>query len=182
MIVGDVVVMVALVAVVVIAALWRPIRYGAALLAGAIIPMVAQAISALIAVGETTSPTLFGISPAQASAAGLTIDNGLTPVFWIFCAFVVAMIASCAWMLMTPHAAVPEPPRPSQPSAGQAGQVGLTGQPGPAWPAFGQDAPESKTLAAPAEEGGEPDGGVTPAPGAAAAHSGPAPDTAGPAS
>jgi hypothetical protein len=178
MIVGDVVVMVALVAVVVMAALWRPIRYGAALLAGAIIPMVAQAISALIAVGETTSPTLFGISPAQASAAGLTISNGLTPVFWIFCAFVVAMIASCAWMLMTPHAAVPEPPRPSQPSAGQAGQ---TGQPGPAWPAFGQDAPESKTLAAPAHEGGEPDGGVTPGPGAAAAHSGPAPDTAGPA-
>jgi hypothetical protein len=177
-------VMVALVAVVVIAALWRPIRYGAALLAGAIIPMVAQAISALIAVGETTSPTLFGISPAQASAAGLTIDNGLTPVFWIFCAFVVAMIASCAWMLMTPHAAVPEPPSPSQPSAGQAGQVGLTGQPGPAWPAFGQDAPESKMLAAPAEEGGEPDGGVTPGPGvpgAAAAHSGPAPDIAGPA-
>ena len=180
-IVGDVVVMVALVAVVVMAALWRPIRYGAALLAGAIIPMVAQAISALIAVGETTSPTLFGISPAQASAAGLTISNGVTPVFWIFCAFVVAMIASCAWMLMTPHAAVPEPPRPSQPSAGQAGQVGLTGQPGPAWPAFGQDAPESRTLAAPAEKGGEPAGGVTPGPGAAAAHSGPAPDTAGPA-
>jgi hypothetical protein len=177
-IVGYVVVMVALAAVVVLAALWRPIRYGAALLAGAIIPMVAQAISALIAVGETTSPTLFGISPAQASAAGLTINNGLTPVFWIFCAFVVAMIASCAWMLMTPHAAVPEPPRPSQPSAGQAD---LPGQPGPAWPAFGQAAPESKTLAAPAQEGGEPGGGVTPGPGAAAAHSGPPPDTVGPA-
>jgi hypothetical protein len=94
------------------------------------------------------------------------------------------MIASCAWMLMTPHAAVPEPPRPSQPSAGQAG---LTGQPGPAWPAFGQDAPESRTIAAPAQEGGEPAGGVTPGPGApgtpgaAAAHSGPGPDTAGPA-
>ena len=79
MIAGDVVVMVVLVAVVVMAALWRPIRYGAALLAGAIIPMVAQAISALIAVGETTSPTLFGISPAQASAAGLTISNGADP-------------------------------------------------------------------------------------------------------
>ncbi len=183
-IVGDVVVMVALAAVVVIAALWRPIRYGAALLAGAIIPMVAQAISALIAVGETTSPTLFGISPAQASAAGLTISNGLTPVFWIFCAFVVAMIASFAWMLMTPHATVPEPPRPSQPSAGQMGQpgqMGQMGQPGPAWPAFGQDAPESKTLAAPAHEGGEPDGGVTPGQGGAAAHSGPASDTGSPA-
>jgi hypothetical protein len=168
MIAGEVAVMVALVAVVVTAALWRPIRYGAALLAGAIIPMVAQAISAFLQVGETTSPTLFGISPAQASAAGLTISNGLTPVFWIFCAFVVAMIASCAWMLMTPHSAVPEPPRPSQPPAGQAG---------PAWPAFGQQAPEAKALAAPAHEGDEPDSGVTPAPGTAPAHSGPAADT-----
>ena len=176
-IVGDVAVMVALAAVVVMAALWRPIRYGAALLAGAIIPMVAQAISALIAVGETTSPTLFGISPAEASAAGLTISNGLTPVFWIFCAFVVAMIASCAWMLMTPHAAVPEPPRPSQPAVGQAG---------PDWPAFGQGAPEPRTLAAPADRGDEPDAGVTPGPGAEPAHSGPphpgpAPDTGSPA-
>jgi hypothetical protein len=176
-IVGDVAVMVALAAVVVMAALWRPIRYGAALLAGAIIPMVAQVISALIAVGETTSPTLFGISPAEASAAGLTISNGLTPVFWIFCAFVVAMIASCAWMLMTPHAAVPEPPRPSQPAVGQAG---------PDWPAFGQGAPEPRTLAAPAEQGDEPDAGVTPGPGAEPAHSGPphpgpAPDTGSPA-
>jgi hypothetical protein len=175
-IVGDVIVMVALAAVVIMAALWRPIRYGAALLAGAIIPMVAQALSALIAVGETTSPTLFGISPAQASAAGLTIGNGLTPVFWIFCAFVVAMIASCAWMLMTPHA--PEPPRPSQPSAGQTGQAGPAGPP---WPAFGQDAPEDRTLAAPAHEGDEPDGGVTPGAGAATAHSGPSPDTGAPA-
>jgi hypothetical protein len=171
-IVGDVAVMLALAAVVVMAALWRPIRYGAALLAGAIIPMVAQAISALIAVGETTSPTLFGISPAQASAAGLTISNGLTPVFWIFCAFVVAMIASCAWMLMTPHAAVPEPPRPSWPAVGQAG---------PDWPAFGQDAPEPRTLAAPAQQGDEPGGGVTPGQGTAPVHSGPVPDTGSPA-
>jgi len=114
-IVGDVATMVALVAVVAGAALWRPIRFGAALLAGAIIPMVAQAISAFIQVGEATSPTLFGVSPAQAVAAGLTISNGLTAVFWIFCAFVVAMIASCAWMLMTPHAAGPAPSVPPQP-------------------------------------------------------------------
>ncbi len=109
---GDVAVMVALVAVVAAAALWRPIRFGAALLAGAIIPMAAQAISAFVQVSGSTSPALFGISSAQAAAAGLTISSGLTPVFWIFCAFVVAMIASCAWMVMTPHSAVPEPPRP----------------------------------------------------------------------
>jgi hypothetical protein len=125
-IVGDVATMVALVAVVAGAALWRPIRFGAALLAGAIIPMVAQAISAFIQVGETTSPALFGFSSAQAAAAGLTISNGLTAVFWIYCAFVVAMIASCAWMLMTPHAARSAPSVPPQPAAWPASAPGVT--------------------------------------------------------
>ena len=125
-IVGDVLTMVALAAVVAGAALWRPIRFGAALLAGAIIPMVAQAISAFIQVGETTSPALFGLSSAQAAAVGLTITNGLTAVFWIYCAFVVAMIASCAWMLMTPHAARPTPSVPPQPAAWPTSPPGVT--------------------------------------------------------
>ncbi len=99
-IVGDVAVMVTLVAVVVAAALWRPIRQGAALLAGAIVPMAAQAISALVGVGEPASPAQFGISSAQAAQAGLTIDSGLTPAFWIYCGFVVALIAACGWMLI----------------------------------------------------------------------------------
>jgi len=136
-IVGDVAAMVALVAVVAGAALWRPIRFGAALLAGAIIPMVAQAISAFIQVGETTSPALFGFSSAQAAAAGLTISNGLTAVFWIYCAFVVAMIASCAWMLMTPHSASPAPAVPPQPPQAAA------------WPASAPDAAEMSAIPAP---------------------------------
>jgi hypothetical protein len=138
---GDVVVMVALVAVVAGAALWRPIRFGAALLAGAIIPMVAQAISAFIQVGEVTSPALFGFSSAQAAAAGLTIGNGLTAVFWIYCAFVVAMIASCAWMLMTPHSAEPAPsvpPQPPQPPQAAA-----------AWPASAPGVTEMSVIPAP---------------------------------
>lgn len=97
---GDVAVMVALVAVAAAAALWRPGRQGAALLAGAIVPMAAQAISALILVAQGASPAQFGISPAQAAQAGLTISSGLTPVFWIYCAFVVALIASGAWLLI----------------------------------------------------------------------------------
>jgi hypothetical protein len=96
---GDVAVMVALVAVVVTAALWRPSRLGAALLAGAAIPMVAQAISALVQVSEPTSPTAFGVSRAQAAQSGLTISAGLTPAFWIYCAFVVALAMMCGWML-----------------------------------------------------------------------------------
>ena len=102
-IVGNVIVMVSLAAVVIVAALWRPARYGAVLLAGAIIPMAAQAISALVQVGQATSPAQFGFTPAQASQLGLTISAGLTPAFWIYCVFVVALMVSCAWMLFTPY-------------------------------------------------------------------------------
>jgi hypothetical protein len=97
--------------VVIVAALWRPVRYGAVLLAGAVIPMAAQAISALVQVGGTASPTQFGISPAQASQIGLTISSGLTPAFWIYCGFLVVLAVSCAWMLFTPPSAAG--PRPS---------------------------------------------------------------------
>ena len=65
--------------------------------------MAAQAISALVQVGETPVPAQFGISSAQASQLGLTISAGLTPAFWIYCGFLVALIVSCAWMLFTPH-------------------------------------------------------------------------------
>ena len=102
---GDVAVMLALAGVIIMAALWRPVRYGAALLAGAVIPMAAQAISAIVQAGGGTSPTQFGISPAEASRIGLTISSGLTPAFWIYCGFLVALAVSCAWMLFTPHPA-----------------------------------------------------------------------------
>jgi hypothetical protein len=100
---GNLVTMIAIAAVIIVAALWRPVRHGAVLLAGAIIPLVAQAISALVMVGEATSPTQFGFTPAQASQLGLTISNGLTPAFWIYCVLVVVLVVSCAWMLFTPH-------------------------------------------------------------------------------
>jgi hypothetical protein len=99
-IIGDVAVMVALVAVVIIAALWRPVRLGAVLLAGAAIPMAAQAVSALVQVSEPVSASNFGISAAQAAQAGLTFSTGLTPVFWIYCAFVVALLMIGAWMAL----------------------------------------------------------------------------------
>jgi hypothetical protein len=100
---GNVIVMIALAAVVIVAALWRPVRHGAVLLAGAIIPMAAQVISALVQVGEPTSPAQFGFTSGQASQLGLTISAGLTPVFWIYCVFVVVLVVSCAWMLFIPH-------------------------------------------------------------------------------
>ena len=47
-------------------------------------------------------PAQFGISSAQASQLGLTISAGVTPAFWVYCGFLVALVVSCVWMLFTP--------------------------------------------------------------------------------
>lgn len=113
MVLGNVLVMVAIVAVAVLAGLWRSLRFGAVLLLGAIVPMAAQAISALIQNSQATPSTEFGISAAEAKAIGLTITNGLTPWFWLYCVFGAALLISCAWMLITPpHPAAPAPAAP----------------------------------------------------------------------
>jgi hypothetical protein len=125
---GNVIVMVGLVALVATAALWRPIRYGAVLLAGATIVLATQAISALVLqLGQGASAAQFGFTPQQAGQAGLTISSGFTPVFWVYCVFVVALSASCAWMFLTPDpdTAQPQAPypwnaAPGAPSAGSA--------------------------------------------------------------
>jgi hypothetical protein len=104
---GNLAVMLALVAVAAAAALWQPARLGAALLAGALIPMAAQAISALIQLGRGASPAQFGISPSRAAQAGLTITSGLTAAFWIYLVLVMALAGVCAWMLV--------PARPQRP-------------------------------------------------------------------
>ena len=161
---GDVAVMVALVAVVAAAALWRPVRLGAALLAGAIIPMVAQAISALVQVGEAVSPTQFGFSPAQAAASGLTISSGLTSAFWIYCAFLVALIASFAWMLIPPHPAG-EPPRQAPPAG--------------AWNAPVPGAVEATSILPPAPQVREAEDGIAPGQDVAATTRPPGPSAPG---
>jgi len=137
-IIGDVLVMVLLVAVVIVAALWRPIRLGAALAIGALVPMVAQAISAIVQVGQVTSPLQFGVSQAQARALGLTIHNGLTPMFWVFCAFVGILILLCVWMLIA-HDPAPETAGgyPAQPYY----WAGPAGYPAPGVPQAGHGGP-----------------------------------------
>ena len=62
--------------------------------------MAAQAISALIQAGQSISPAQFGISASRAAQLGLTITSGLTPAFWIYFAFVIALAGVCAWMLI----------------------------------------------------------------------------------
>ena len=140
---GDVAVMVALVVVAVVAALWRPARLGAALLAGALIPMAAQAISALVQASQPTSSAQFGLSPAQAARAGLTISNGLTPVFWVYCAFIVALAAVCVF-LSAPPQRIRDPAAPGQ-GPGPAGAWPDPAGPGQRAPADTWQAPATPT-------------------------------------
>lgn len=118
---GDVVVMIALVAVVIFAAMWRPVRYGALLMAGALVPMVAQAISALVQIAQGATPAMFGISSATAASEGLTITSGLTLAFWIYCVFLVLLIVAGVSAFLVPGpSALPAGRRPEVP-AGSGG-------------------------------------------------------------
>jgi hypothetical protein len=151
---GNVVVMVALAAVVIGAALWRPVRHGAVLLAGAIIPMAAQVISATVQVGESTSPSQFGFTPAQASQLGLTINAGLTPAFWIYCVFIVVLVVSCAWMLFTP----PEPAVLASPMTGSFPGPGADADTEvPTWHAARADAYDMTGVRSPAPDDNDGD-------------------------
>ena len=76
------------------------------------------------------TPAMFGISQSQ--AAGLTISSGLTPIFWVYCVFVVSLLISCAWMLTAPQyqamPAAPLHPAPGHvPPAQSAGGTGEAG-------------------------------------------------------
>lgn len=160
MIAGNLVTMIVFGLVVIAAALWRPVKLGAALLAGATIPMAAQAISALVQVSEPTPPSQLGISSAQASQLGVTIVNGVTPAFWIFTILMVVLIVSIAWMLITPQtpvtaaaAAAPSPwaPPPSpSPEAAPSANVTEDDEDDVDWD--DEDEDETDETAAPVEE------------------------------
>lgn len=125
-IVGDIAVMAVLVALIVVAGLWQPIKLGAALLAGATIPLLAQAISAIVQIQTPASPLQFGIAPAEAQRAGLTISSGLTPAFWVYCAFILALMLITARMLTSPAAGPSAYAPTSLVTAGAASEPGRT--------------------------------------------------------
>jgi hypothetical protein len=125
---GDVVVMVTVVLVVLAAAAWKPIRLGAALLAGVIVAMAAQAISAVIQIAQITPSLQFGVPPAQAGRLGVTFSAGLTPAFWVFSAFVAALILTAALLVSAPA----PPPPPPTPDHARPSQPGVMSPPAPA--------------------------------------------------
>lgn len=157
---GDVLAMIAIVAVVVVAALWRSLRLGAALALGVAVPLVAQAISAILQISQPMSPQQFGISPADASRLGLTIHSGLTAMFWVYCAFVATLILLCIWMLVAHEPAAGSPLR-----LGAAAPV--WGEPASGGPAGGP------TADGPAASGPEPGAATTGRPWSGGSQAGP---------
>jgi hypothetical protein len=171
---GDVFVMIAVVAVLVVAGLLRPVRQGGVLLLGALIPMVAQAISAIIQLLEPATPSQFGISPAQAALSRLTITSGATAAFWIYCIFVAAAVLVGVRMILPsrPAAMAPVgPPWAPAMGAGPADSWGPAAAPGAVpdgtWPP-GAVAPSASGVASP-----PPVAGPAPAGPASAAGSSP---------
>ena len=41
----------------------------------------------------------------------MTISSGVTPIFWVYCVFVISLLVSCAWLLTAPG----QPPVPASP-------------------------------------------------------------------
>jgi hypothetical protein len=155
---GNVAVMVAFGLTVIAATLWRRTRLGVALLAGAVIPMAAQVASALFGVSALASPQQFGVSPAQASAAGLTISSGLTAAFWLYAACVLVLVVSCAWLLFAASPAARARFAPADVFPAEYGGFApgpapaRSGQPYAAWePLAWTDAPAASTAADPTD-------------------------------
>jgi hypothetical protein len=171
---GNVMVMIALVAVLVVAGLLRPVRQGGILLIGAIIPMVAQAASAIIQLVEPATPAQFGISPAQAALAGITISSGATAAFWIYCIFAAAAAVIGVRMILPSRRAVAaRAPQPWFPAAGAApagapafGLPAGAGSPAAAAPAAGVPGPGEDSAGQASAPGADPEG-ARPLPGAA---------------
>ena len=152
---GNVAVMAAVVGVAIIAALWRPARQGALLLAGAIVPLAAEVVTALIQAGQHATPGMFGISSAQASALGLSISSGLTGIFWVYVVFVISLLVSCAWLFTEPgHPVMPRIPASPWTPAGED-----EGTPGAAGPTVSQDS-DSEVSANTDRHGADSDAGT----------------------
>jgi len=95
---ANVVIMVLMVVLAVFAVLFEDMLLGAALLAGALVALGSQVVSAIVQLGTPPGPSSFGIGSSQAAQAQLQISAGLTPVFYVYCVFGVALLVLCVEM------------------------------------------------------------------------------------
>lgn len=88
---GNVLVMVGIVAGVLVALLVRHVRVGAALLAGVVLGLTGQIVSALVQWRAPVPASQFGLNPVSAAAAGFHVGSGFTGFFYGFCACVAVL-------------------------------------------------------------------------------------------
>jgi hypothetical protein len=102
---GNLITMGLIVALPLIALAWTPLRNGAVLLIGGLVPLVGQVVSATVQLHEHIAPAMFGVSAAQAESLGLEIHSGLTGVFYGFAALVAVLVALGLVNLLEPSRA-----------------------------------------------------------------------------
>lgn len=135
MVAGSVTVMVAVVAVALAAGLVRQAKVAATLLAGALVVLVAQVVSALVQWRSPLAPSQFGLSPGRAAALGLHVDAGFTASFYGFCAGVVALaVLAAGRALLRGRPALAGPERSLAPDAGTFSPPPGASTPGPPAP------------------------------------------------
>ena len=100
---ANLVIMILMVVLTILAVLWEPMLVGAALLAGTLVALGSQIVSAIVQLGTPPGPSTFGISSSQAAQAHLQISAGLTPIFYVYCVFGVALLVLCIEMFRHAH-------------------------------------------------------------------------------
>jgi hypothetical protein len=86
------------------AVLWRPARFGAVLLTGAVLSLASQATAGIFGVIQVPPPAYFGIVAADR----MTISVAGTPWLWAYCGFTAALVAVYEWLFTRSR------PRPQQ--------------------------------------------------------------------
>ncbi len=80
----------------------RRVSLGVAALSGALVPLVAQLVSAVVQNLTPPAAARFGIGPAEALAARLQVSAGFTQWFYGYCGFVALLIAVGALSAIEP--------------------------------------------------------------------------------
>ncbi len=91
---GSVAQLIVIVVIAAAAALWRPARFGAVLLSGAVFFLVSSAIVGIGDVIKAPPRALFGIPAGER----MTVSVAGTPWLWAFCGFTAALVVVYGWL------------------------------------------------------------------------------------
>jgi hypothetical protein len=97
---GNVITMILIVGVLVLAIARRPRLFGVHLVAGALVPLVAQVFATL---AQPLPPlSNFGITAIQEAEGQVSLAGSYTGWFYLYCAFVAALVVLAGWIASAP--------------------------------------------------------------------------------